>query len=79
MGGIGGFIGCILSHPIDYLKTIKQGAYPGTFMTYREIISQTVGYQRYFTGCIPRASMGFLSMGVGSFILHFLHSNNSFL
>ena len=77
MGGLGGFVGCVLSHPIDYLKTIKQGTHPEAFRTYAQIINQTVGYQRYFTGCIPRASMGFLSMGVGSFILNLLHSVNS--
>jgi hypothetical protein len=72
MGGLGGFLGCISSHPWDYLKTIKQANHG---KSYHKIIKETIGIRRYFIGCIPRANMGFISMGVGSFVLDLLKKN----
>ena len=68
-GGFGGFFGSFISQPIDYLKTLKQsGKY-----NYLDIIGSKYHLKSSFNGWIPRASMGFITMGVGSFVIGILN------
>ena len=69
-GGLGGFLGSFVSQPIDYLKTLKQS---GNF-NYLDVIGSKHHYKSCYNGWIPRASMGFITMGVGSFVIGILNN-----
>jgi hypothetical protein len=64
-GSIGGLIGSIMSQPIDYIKTMQQS---DQSIYYKDIIMNP--YHRYncMNGWFPRASVGFISMGIGNFV-----------
>ena len=67
-GGLGGMLGSILSQPIDYIKTQKQS---NLLISYNDIIFNKHYIKYCMNGVIPRASMSFLSMGIGSFVYYF--------
>ena len=73
-GGIGGLIGSIISHPTDYIKTIKQS---NINYTYGQIIFNKNFIKNCMNGVFARTGVCFISMGIGSYIynyskLHFL-------
>ena len=67
-GATGGCIGSLLSQPIDYIKTLQQSGYK---ITYKEFLFNPYHRSNCMTGWFQRASMSFISMGVGSFMFCF--------
>ena len=64
-GGLGGMLGSLVSQPLDYIKTQKQS---NLYDSYRDIIYNKNFLRNCMNGTIPRASMSFISMGIGSFV-----------
>lgn len=65
-GALGGMLGSIISQPIDYIKTNIQSG-------------NNIGFNKYhikncMNGTIPRASMGLISMGIGSSVFHYFNN-----
>lgn len=66
LAGVGGFVGSVLTQPIDYIKTRMQSAnYDGKSAL--RILSETVRKDPriLMVGTMPRATLGFVNMGVG--------------
>ncbi len=59
--GLGAVVGSILTHPMDYIKTqIQSDTYPTTWS-----VVKNTKINKYGAGCLSRASMGFINMGIG--------------
>jgi hypothetical protein len=66
LGGTGGFIGSVVTQPIDYVKTKMQSAnHDGRSGI--QIFSETFrkNPRALMVGLVPKASLGFLNMSVG--------------
>ena len=68
-GSIGGMLGALISHPIDYIKTNRQAF---NFIGYLDIITNPSHFNNCMNGSIARASMSFISMGIGSLSYYYL-------
>jgi hypothetical protein len=76
MSGLGGFVGSIVTQPIDYVKTQMHAASYDT-KNHRpaiHIFLSTLSHSPriLMTGAIPRATLGFINMGVGFTVFTFL-------
>jgi len=67
-GSLGGLFGSIISQPIDYIKTLHQSNKP---IQFKDLIFDSYHRNHCMTGWLPRASICFISMGIGSFTFHF--------
>ena len=65
-GGIGGFLGSLISQPLDYWKTQRQ---INPYYTFK-----TSCLKNIMKGGASRASMGFINMGIGSLVFYTLIS-----
>jgi hypothetical protein len=65
-GGIGGFLGSVISQPLDYWKTQRQINPDYTF--------KTSCLKNIMKGGASRAFMGFINMGIGSLVFYTLIS-----
>ena len=62
-GAIGGFIGSVITQPLDYIKTEQQRLVKNN----RTIIDIIIkDYKFFMVGTMPRAILGFLNMGIGA-------------
>ena len=68
-GSIGGLLGSIISQPIDYIKTHIQS---NKNINYKEIIYNKNFLNNCMNGFIPRSTISFFSMGIGSFLYYHL-------
>ena len=62
----GAMVGCIISQPLDYIKTQLQLVNP-KYKNSKEVIIETwkVSPIHFYTGTFSRSFMGFMSMGIG--------------
>lgn len=73
LAGLGGAVGSILTQPIDYVKTQVQSAnYDGTTPTRIFMNTLKTDPKRLMVGCVPRASLGFINMGIGYSVFQFV-------
>jgi len=68
-GSLGGMVGAIVSHPIDYIKTNRQAF---NFISYLDLIKDPFHFKNCMNGCVVRASMSFISMGIGSLSYYYM-------
>ncbi len=62
-GAVGGFIGSVITQPLDYIKTEQQRLVKNK----RSIIDIIIkDYKFFMVGTMPRAILGFLNMGIGA-------------
>ena len=66
--GIGGFMGALVTHPLDTLKTHFQYNKTFNFPKIKPI--------EYFNGCTYRCSISLISMGIGWSIFNYFGYNN---
>ena len=69
--GVGGFLGCIISQPIDYIKTLRQSNHK---ICFSDIIVNKFHRQNCMNGFYARSLQGFISMSLGYSIFKFLYS-----
>ena len=68
-GAVGGFLGCVTSQPLDYLKTLRQSNCP---VRLQDLWLDADLRTRCMQAWKPRATFGFLSMGIGSTVISLL-------
>tara|TARA_Y100000389_G_C17444908_1_gene510954 strand:+ start:55 stop:822 length:768 start_codon:yes stop_codon:yes gene_type:complete len=68
-GAAGGFIGSVITQPLDYIKTEQQRC----IMNNRSIMDIIIKDHKFFmVGTLPRAILGFLNMGIGVSVYNIL-------
>jgi len=72
LGATGGFLGSIISQPLDYIKTEVQRSISKQNSNIYEILNNNPSI--LMKGWYPRAFLGFMNMGIGSFV--FINMNN---
>lgn len=76
--GIGGFVGSVLTQPFDYVKTVLQSNNSQNVKMSNVIKTTFKTPYKFMSGTLPRASIGFINMGVGySCFVFFKNLSNS--
>jgi len=71
-GSLGGLTGSVISQPIDFVKTILQS---NKDITYKDVIFNKQSLKNCMNGTTHRASICFISMGIGSSVFYYLNDN----
>lgn len=66
-GMIGGMMGCLLSQPFDYLKTLRQSDIP---IRFQDILTPGFHRDSCFIGGFPRLLAATVGMGIGSYVYY---------
>lgn len=71
--GISAFTACIITQPLDFFKTeVQRYKLKNTNINYMYYLNKD-NYKLLFSGTIPRASMGFINMGIGAMVFNLLN------